>query len=178
MAYLTKHQEGAEKAVFMLSEEIDTVREDESVDVNQIRELIRIVESSDIGEVIVEENGSTITVRKSSVVLAAAPAAAVSAVAGAQPAAPDEATSGRPASWKEVTAMMVGTFYRAPSPGSAPFAEVGDTIEQGNPVCILEAMKLMNEIEMPETGVIREVVAPDASPVDYGAVLFYYEPVE
>jgi len=177
MAYLTKHQEGAEKAVFMLSEEIDTVREDESVDVNQIRELIRLVEASDINEVIVEENGATVTVRKGGVVMAAAPAAAASP-AGAPSAVPEAASSEHPASWKEVTAMMVGTFYRAPSPGSAPFAEVGDTIEQGNPVCILEAMKLMNEIEMPETGVIRQVVAPDASPVDYGAVLFYYEPAE
>ncbi|HEY5112993.1 MAG TPA: biotin/lipoyl-containing protein, partial [Coriobacteriia bacterium] len=98
--------------------------------------------------------------------------------AGAPSAVSEEASSGHPASWKEVTAMMVGTFYRAPSPGSAPFAEVGDTIEQGNPVCILEAMKLMNEIDMPESGVIRAVVADDASPVDYGAVLFYYEPAE
>jgi oxaloacetate decarboxylase alpha subunit len=178
MTYLTKHQEGAEKAVFMLSEEIDTVREGESVDVNQIRELIRIVESSEIGEVIVEENGSTITVRKSGVVMAAAPMAAAPVAGAASAGAPAESASGRPASWKEVTAMMVGTFYRAPSPGSAPFAEVGDTIEQGNPVCILEAMKLMNEIEMPETGVIRQVVAPDASAVDYGAILFYYEPAE
>jgi acetyl-CoA carboxylase biotin carboxyl carrier protein len=73
--------------------------------------------------------------------------------------------------------MMVGTFYRSPSPGTAAFAEVGDTVEQGAPVCILEAMKLMNEIDMPESGVIRAVVAEDASPVDYGAVLFYYEPI-
>jgi oxaloacetate decarboxylase alpha subunit len=178
MTYLTKHQEGAEKAVFMLSEEIDTVREDESVDVNQIRELIRIVEASDIAEVVVEENGSTITVRKSGVLMAATPAAAVAGSTSGTPAEAEGATSGHPASWKEITAMMVGTFYRAPSPGSAPFAEVGDTVAQGSPVCILEAMKLMNEIEMPETGIIREVVAPDASPVDYGAVLFYYEPTE
>jgi biotin carboxyl carrier protein len=54
----------------------------------------------------------------------------------------------------------------------------GDAVEQGASVCILEAMKLMNEIEMPETGVIREVVAKDGSPVDFGAVLFYYEPTE
>jgi oxaloacetate decarboxylase alpha subunit len=178
MTYLTSHKEGAEKAVFMLSEEIDTVREDESVDVNQIRELIRIVEASDVNEVIVEENGATVTVRKGGVSFA--PQAVTSPVAsgGAAAMATEAASDSRPASWKPVTAMMVGTFYRAPSPGSAPFVEVGDTVEQGNPVCILEAMKLMNEIEMPETGVIREVVAEDTSPVDYGAVLFYYEPTE
>jgi oxaloacetate decarboxylase alpha subunit len=178
MTYLTTHKEGAEKAVFMLPGELDTVREDESVDVNQIRELIRVVEASDIGEVIVEENGAKITVRKGGVVMAAEHAPVASGPAASAASAPAPEADARPASWKEVTAMMVGTFYRAPSPGSAPFAEVGDTIEQGDPVCILEAMKLMNEIEMPETGVIREVVAPDASAVDYGAVLFYYEPTE
>jgi len=73
---------------------------------------------------------------------------------------------------------MVGTFYAAPSPGSDPFVAIGDVVEIGYPVCILEAMKLMNEIEMPESGTIREIVAEDGSPVDYGAVLFYYEPAE
>jgi len=180
LTYLTKHREGAEKAVFMLSEEIDTVREDESVDVNQIRELIRMVEASDITEVIVEENGASVTVRRGGVVAGPAPVAASAAPAAAAPAAAVAAEpegNGRPDSWKEVTAMMVGTFYRSPSPGTAAFAEVGDTVEQGAPVCILEAMKLMNEIDMPESGIIRAVVAEDASPVDYGAVLFYYEPI-
>ncbi len=175
MTYLTKHQEGAEKAVFMLSEEIDTVREDQSVDVNQIRELIKVVEASDINEVVVEENGAIVTVRKGGYVVHPVGSAPAAAPAAAE--SPAEA-GGRPASWKEVRAMMVGTFYASPSPGSDPFVEVGDLVEIGNPVCILEAMKLMNEIEMPETGVIREVAAVDASPVDYGAVLFYYEPSE
>jgi len=177
--YLSTHKEGAEKAVFMLSEEIDTVREDESVDVNQIRELIKIVEASDINEIIIEENGATVTVRKGGygmVQPAGAPAPA--SAAAAAPAAAPQVNGGRPESWREVKAQMVGTFYASPSPGSDPFVAVGDTVEQGNPVCILEAMKLMNEIEMPETGVIREIVAADCSPVDYGAVLFYYEPAE
>ena len=177
--YLSTHKEGAEKAVFMLSEEIDTVREDESVDVNQIRELIKIVEASDINEIIIEENGATVTVRKGGygMVQPAGAPAPVSAAAAAPAVAP-QVNGGRPESWREVKAQMVGTFYASPSPGSDPFVAVGDTVEQGNPVCILEAMKLMNEIEMPETGVIREIVAADCSPVDYGAVLFYYEPAE
>jgi oxaloacetate decarboxylase alpha subunit len=177
--YLTAHKEGAEKAVFMLSEEIDTVREDESVDVSQIRELIKIVEASDITEVVVEENGATVTVRKGGH-FAAQPAGAAPSAGAAVPAAvaaPVE-NGGRPAAWKEIKAQMVGTFYGAPSPGSDPFVVVGDLVEIGFPVCILEAMKLMNEIEMPETGTIREIVAVDGSPVDYGAVLFYYEPAE
>lgn len=175
--YLSTHREGAEKAVFMLSEEINAVREDESVDVNQIRELIKMVEASDVTEVVVEENGSTVTVRKGGVAYAASVAAASGgAPASAAPATAPADSGARPAAWKEVRAQMVATFYRSPAPGAAPFVEVGDVVDEGAPLCILEAMKLMNEIEMPERGTIRELVAEDASPVDYGAVLFYYEP--
>jgi oxaloacetate decarboxylase (Na+ extruding) subunit alpha len=174
LQYLSAHREGAEKTVFMLSEEIRTVREDESVDLNQIRELIRVVESSDVSEVVVEENGSTVTVRKGG--FAAVGSATSGAPAPSAPAAAADEGSAVPASWKEMRAQMVGTFYRAPAPGQPAFAEVGDTIDEGQPVCILEAMKLMNEIEMPERGTIRQVVATDGAPVDYGAVLFYYEP--
>jgi len=76
-----------------------------------------------------------------------------------------------------VTSPMVGTFYAAPSPGADPYVMVGDTVAEGQTLCIIEAMKLMNEITAEEAGVIREVVAVNAEPVDYGAVLFYYEPV-
>jgi oxaloacetate decarboxylase alpha subunit len=71
---------------------------------------------------------------------------------------------------------MVGTFYRSPSPGTDAFVKVGDAVEEGQPLCILEAMKLMNEIEAPESGTIRECPLTDASSVEYGTVLFYYEP--
>lgn len=180
--YLSTHQEGAEKAIFLMSGEIDTVREDESVDVNQIRELIKAVEASEINEVIIEENGATVTVRKG-MPAAAGPAAPVAyapaaAASGASAAAPEPAPDARPATWKEVTAPMVGTFYASPAPGAAPFVAVGDAMGEGQPVCILEAMKLMNEIEMPESGVIRELVALDGSAVDFGATLIYYEPTE
>jgi oxaloacetate decarboxylase alpha subunit len=72
---------------------------------------------------------------------------------------------------------MVGTFYAAPSPGADPYVMVGDTVVEGQTLCILEAMKLMNEITAEEAGIIREVVAVNAQPVEYGTVLFYYEPV-
>jgi oxaloacetate decarboxylase alpha subunit len=180
LQYLSAHREGAEKTVFMLSEEIRTVREDESVDVSQIRELIRAVETSDISEVIVEENGSTVTVRKGVVSVAASSSAA--STSGSSSASSSLFARGpeaqRPATWREVKAPMVGTFYRSPSPGSEPFVQPDEVVDEGQPVCILEAMKLMNEIEMPERGTIREIVAVDGSAVDYGAVLVYYEPAE
>ncbi len=177
--YLTAHKEGAESAVFMMSEEIDTFREDETVDVNQIRELIKIVESSDVNEVVVEENGATVTVRKGEMVTVSGPSAGAAPQAGAEGAAtPEPASEGaRPATWREIPAQMVGTFYQSPSPGSDPFVTVGDVLDEGQPVCILEAMKLMNEIEMPERGIIQEVCLEDATPVEYGTVMFYYEPV-
>jgi oxaloacetate decarboxylase (Na+ extruding) subunit alpha len=178
-AYLTTHREGAEKAVFLMSEELHTVREDDSVDLNQIRELIKVVESSDISEIVVEEGESKITVRRSGAVDVTGPAAAPAAPA-APAAAPTEPAAtpatGRPSTWKTITAPMVGTFYSAPSPGAAAFVDVGDRFSAGQQLCILEAMKLMNEISAEEDGIIREVVADNTALVDFGAVLFYYEP--
>ncbi|HET6351937.1 MAG TPA: acetyl-CoA carboxylase biotin carboxyl carrier protein [Coriobacteriia bacterium] len=175
--YLTAHREGAEKAVFLMSEEIHTVKEDESVDVSQIRELIKMVEASDLAEVIIEEGDTKVTVRKSagvSVAPVAAPVAAPAAAAAAPAAAP--AAGDRPASWKTVTAPMVGTYYEAASPGAPAFVAAGDQIAEGQTLCILEAMKLMNEISAEEGGFIREVCMSNGDPVEYGTVLFYYEP--
>jgi oxaloacetate decarboxylase alpha subunit len=178
-AYLSTHTEGAEKAVFMMSEELHTVREDDSVDVNQIRELIKVVEASDISEIVIEEGESKVTVRRGGFA-AAAPVAvsapAAPAASAATPAIVAPEPGARPDAWKTVTAPMVGTFYESPAPGTPPFVAVGDTVSEGQPLCILEAMKLMNEIPAEESGIIREVVAKSGDLCDYGAILFYYEP--
>ena len=176
--YLSAHQEGAEKAVFLMSEELHTVKEDDSVDVNQIRELIKVVEASDISEIIIEEGDTKVSVRKGgfSTSAQAAPVAAPVAQAGAAAAPAAPVAGGRPASWKTVTAPMVGTFYEAGSPGSAAFVAVGDAFSEGATLCILEAMKLMNEIVAEEAGVVTEVAVKNGDPVEYGTVLFYYEP--
>lgn len=182
--YLSQHQEGAEKAVFMMGEEVKTVMEGESpVDVNQIRELIKMVESSDITEVVIEEDGNRIAVRKGAIAEAqAAPAPAAAPAAPAQPtetpaaeAAPAPAGE-RPATWRPVIAPMVGTFYRAPSPNADPFVEIGSQVSEGQPLCILEAMKLMNEITAEESGIVREIGVDNGDAVEYGTVLFYIEP--
>lgn len=177
--YLTAHQEGAEKAVFMMSEEMTTVREGDPVDVNQIRELIKMVEASDVAEVIIEEGDSRVVVRRSGAMVAAQPAVSVAPAAAPATTPVAEAApapGARPAEWKTVTAPMVGTYYEAPSPGSAAFVSVGDTVAEGQPLCILEAMKLMNEIVAEEAGVIREICVTNGDAVEYGTVLFYYEP--
>lgn len=175
--YLENHQKGAESTVFMMGTEGQITREEEAVDVGQIRDLIRTLETSDVAEVVIEEGDTKITLRKPGAAPAApAPVApAAPEAAFASPASAPAAESSRPATWKTVTAPMVGTFYASPSPEAEAFCAVGDSVEAGNALCIVEAMKLMNEIEMPETGVIKEIAVQNGDAVEYGTVLFYYE---
>ena len=184
--YLERHRTGVEGSVFMMAAEIETMREADDVNVNQIAELVKLVESSDVTEIIVEEGDARVVVRRggTSGPLEAHHAPAAPAPAPQpMPSAPESAQvtdapvgGSRPATWKAVVAPMVGTYYAAPSPGAAPFIAVGDSVAEGQTLCILEAMKLMNEITAEEAGVIREIAVANASPVEYGTVLFYYEP--
>ena len=111
---------------------------------------------------------------------AAAPAVAPAPAAPAVPAAANGDTSGPPESSKskllEVKSPMVGTFYASAEPGAKAFVSEGQRIEQGATLCIIEAMKIMNEIESEFTGVVREVLVQDAHPVEYGQVLFRVDP--
>ena len=177
--FLSKHR-ATEQVDFLLERESSQTKEDDYVDINQIRELVKVVEESGVGEITVEEEGMRISVRMpgSAPAAAAAPvaAAAPAAPAAAAPAAPAEAAPARPAHWVEVTAPMVGTFYAAPAPGEAPFVKVGDEVAAGETLCIVEAMKLMNEIAAPQMGTVREVCLDDATPVEFGTPLFYVEP--
>jgi acetyl-CoA carboxylase biotin carboxyl carrier protein len=94
----------------------------------------------------------------------------------AAPAAPVGAPAPAPSHLKEVKSPMVGTFYSAPEPGAEPYARVGARVSSGQTVCIIEAMKIMNEIESEFSGVIREVCVEDAQPVEFGQVLFRVDP--
>lgn len=183
--YLSKHRT-SEKVDFLLAEESSNTKEDDYVDINQIRELTRIAQESGVGEITVEEEGIRVSVRMPVAVAAAAAPAAVPAAQAAVPVATSEAAapapaaaepaSNRPATWVPVKAPMVGTYYEAPAPGEPPFVEVGDEVAAGQTLCIVEAMKLMNEIAAEEVGTVREVCLEDATPVEYGTVLFYVEP--
>ena len=177
--YLSKHRT-SEKVDFLLEEESSNTKEDDYVDINQIRELVRVAEESGVGEIVVEEEGARIAVRMPGAV-AAAPAAPVAAAAPAAPApaaapaaAPASAAS-HPANWYCVTSPMVGTFYAAPAPGEPAFVQVGDEVAANQTLCIVEAMKLMNEIGAEEMGTVREVCVEDATPVEFGTPLFYIE---
>ena len=103
---------------------------------------------------------------------AAAPAAEAKPAAAAQGAAQQDESDGL----TEITSPMVGTFYRAPSPEAPPYVEVGSQVRKGQTLCILEAMKLMNELEAEIDGTIRKILVDNADPVEYGQVLFLIEP--
>ena len=163
------------------------------MDFKQIQELIKLINKSNIGEVTIEEKGFRITVKQKEEpvqqVIAAAPVhvpmAAVSAAAS--PAAPAQAPQAAekhkspepPAAVDNLVTIkspMIGTFYRSSSPEKPPFVGVSDEVEPGKVVCIIEAMKLFNEIESEVKGKIVKVLVEDASPVEYDQPLFLVEP--
>jgi oxaloacetate decarboxylase alpha subunit len=143
----------------------------------RIRELIRIVQDSGIGEVTIEEGETRLTVRRTEepTVTPGGPAATTTPLAGAVPEPPlPPPTAG---DLIRVEAPMVGTFYRAPSPGASPFVEVGDAVEPGQTLCILEAMKLMNEVKAEHEAFVRRICVENEEAVEYGTLLFELEPL-
>jgi oxaloacetate decarboxylase alpha subunit len=132
---------------------------------------VRIVQESGVGEITIEESGMRVSVRRTPEPLDArlAPLEGEDEL----PPAPVPAADG----FTRVEAPMVGVFYRAPQPGAPPFVEEGDTVAQGQTLCILEAMKLMNEIKAELEGVVRKIHVQNAQPVEFGQLLFELEPL-
>lgn len=163
------------------------------VDLDFVRGLIEAVDGSGVDSLEISRGATQIRISKSPAgpVTAAAPAPHVAP--SPAPAAPPPATAaaGAPLSagaplpappaeqagngWKEIKSPMVGTFYRSPSPEAPSYVEVGSRVAKGQTLCILEAMKLMNELEAEIAGVVREVCVENAEPVEYGQVLFRIE---
>ncbi|ELR68214.1 Biotin carboxyl carrier protein of acetyl-CoA carboxylase [Fulvivirga imtechensis AK7] len=157
----------------------------------EIRDLIDFISQTGLNEVNIETEELKLSVKRdpdvqTRYVEASAPAistpAPVQASAPAPTQTPAQATSAPAKStedtgkYLEVKSPMIGTFYRSPNPDSPPFVAVGDKIEKGQPVCIIEAMKLFNEIESEVSGTIVKVVVENASPVEYDQVLFLVDP--
>ncbi len=138
----------------------------------RIREIVRIVQESGVGEVTIEDAGMRVSVRRTPEPLESRLAAAASQE-GEAPPEPRPETDGL----VRVEAPMVGVFYRAAQPGAPPFVEEGDAVSPGQTLCILEAMKLMNEIKADVAGVVRRIAVGNAEPVEYGQLLFELEPV-
>jgi len=164
------------------------------MDFKQIQELIKMINKSNIGEVSIEEKGFKLTIKQKEepvqqliaaplqaaqpVAALAAPVAPAAATAAAAAAAekPSKAAEAPAGNTVTIKSPMIGTFYRSPSPDKPSFVNVGDEITPGKVVCIIEAMKLFNEIESEVTGKIVKVLVEDASPVEYDQPLFLVEP--
>ena len=151
------------------------------MDLRKLKTLIELVESSGIGELEVQEGEERVRITRAvpapvhaqGIMAAAAPSAVVPAAPpAAEPAAP---AAPPPPEGHLVKSPMVGTFYRAASPGAKAFVEVGDTVEVGDPLCIIEAMKLMNEIESDKAGVVKRILAENGQPVEFGQPLVVLE---
>jgi len=159
------------------------------MDFKQIQELIKIINKSNIGELSIEEKDFKITIKQKEdnvqTVVTAAPAPVYAQSPAVAPAAPATITAPAPAASAPapkadnlitIKSPMIGTFYRKSSPDKPNFVEVGDEVSPGKTVCIIEAMKLFNEIESEISGKIVKVLADDASPVEYDQPLFLVEP--
>lgn len=162
------------------------------MDFKQIQELIKMVNKSHIGELTIEEKGFRLTIKQKEEpvqqVIAAPSLPAVSYAAPVAPAPAPVASASAPAAEKPkpaaagpenlvtIKSPMIGTFYRSSAPGKPLFVEVGDEVQPGKVVCIIEAMKLFNEIESEVKGRIVKILVEDASPVEYDQPLFVVEP--
>jgi acetyl-CoA carboxylase biotin carboxyl carrier protein len=151
------------------------------MDIRKVKKLIELLEESDIGEIEIKEGEESVRISRGSQVSApvmqaqyapvpppAAPAAApaASAPAAAPGNAPSESSADELAG-HVIKSPMVGTFYRSPSPGSPPFIEVGKSVKAGDVICIVEAMKMMNQIEADKSGVIEAILVEDGDPVEF-----------
>lgn len=161
------------------------------MELKQIQELIKAVNKSELNELTIKDGDFEITIKQKQeterqIVTVQAPAAqpmaaapqpvaAAPAPVAEAPAAPAESAPAA-SNTIEVKSPMIGTFYRSPKPGEPPFINVGDTINEGDHICIIEAMKLFNEIESEVSGKIVKVLVDDASPVEYDQPLFLVEP--
>lgn len=149
------------------------------MELEYIEKLAELVSKNELTEIIVEEGDRAVTIRKEKEMISAVPA--VQPQLPAQVSAPTTvpspaATPAQPKKGVEITSPMVGTFYRASSPGAEPFTEVGKVISEGQVVCIIEAMKLMNEIESEVSGKIIEICVEDGQPVEFGQTLMIVAP--
>lgn len=161
------------------------------MDIKQIQELVKIINKTNIGEISIEEEGFKITIKQKEeqvqtimaapqAMYAPTPAAfpAAASTEAAAPAAPAKTPAAQPKTDNLITikSPMIGTFYRRSSPDKPVFVEVGSEIAPGKVLCIIEAMKLFNEIESEVSGKIVKILVEDASPVEYDQPLFLVEP--
>ena len=153
------------------------------MDIRKVKKLIELLEESGIAEIEIKEGEESVRISRDSphaptmpIQYAAAPAPAMAApapAAASTDAGDDE--SSNIVSGHQVTSPMVGTFYEAPSPGAAAFTEVGKKVKEGDVLCIIEAMKMLNQIESDKSGTVKAVLVDNGQPVEFGQPLFVIE---
>ena len=150
------------------------------MDIRKVKKLIELLEESGIAEIEISEGEESVRISRyprgggiaASVPIAPAPVAVAAAPVAVEPEAPHEP----PQRGHEVKAPMVGTYYAAPAPGAKPFVEIGSEVSVGDTLCIIEAMKMMNQIEATASGKVVSILADNGSPVEFDQVLFIIEP--
>ena len=151
------------------------------MDIRKVKKLIELLEESGVAEIEIKEGEESVRISRATAPVAAAPVqyaagpamvpAPVAAVeSAAETSAPADEVSGH-----QVKSPMVGTFYRSPSPGAKVFAEVGDQVKTGDTLCIVEAMKMMNQIEADASGTVKAILIEDGEPVEFDEPLFIIE---
>jgi len=152
------------------------------MDIRKIKKLIELLQESDLAEIEVHEGEESVRISRNSPVASqtvfAAPAAlapAADALAGAPVAAGDAGGEASLPKGQTVTSPMVGSFYRAPAPGAQPFVEIGQHVNVGDTLCIIEAMKMLNQIESDKAGVVAAILVENGQPIEYGEPLFIIE---
>lgn len=150
-------------------------------EIEYIEKIAKIVADNNLSEITLEDGEQAIVVRKENNIVTTAvaptiaPVAPVAQSAPVAPVAKEEKVATPASKGTPITSPMVGAFYAAPAPGAKPFVKVGDTVSAGQVVCIVEAMKLMNEIESEISGKVIEICVEDGQSVEYGQVLMYVE---
>jgi len=152
------------------------------VDIRKVKKLIELLEESGISEIEISEGEESVRISRYpnpgtvSVQTIAAPAPAAAAQVAAAPANGDgPAAAAAAARGQQVTAPMVGTFYSGPAPGAKPFVELGTEVKPGDTLCVIEAMKMMNQIESEVSGKVVSILVENGSPVEFGQALFIIE---
>ncbi len=149
------------------------------MDIRKVKKLIELLEESGIAEIEIHEGEESVRISRNAVAAAVAPAPVAAAPIAAAPVAAAPVAEAAPA--EEVieghvlTSPMVGSFYRAPSPGAASFVDIGSKVNVGDTLCIIEAMKLLNQIEADKAGTIKAILVENGQPVEYNQPLFIIE---
>ena len=153
------------------------------MDIRKIKKLIELLDESGVAEIEIKEGEESVRISRQHAVVATAPqqymappaAAPVAAPVAAAPAAVEAPVAEAEESGHKITSPMVGTFYRSASPGAAVFTEVGKSVSEGDTLCIIEAMKILNQIEADKSGTVKAIMVENGQPVEFGQPLFIIE---